>query len=327
MCSGAGRITARLSHMLDLILLVCGLAGLWIGSEVLIHAAISLADRYNVSDAVVGMLILAIGTDLPELFIAFDASFRSLAGEDLSGIIIGSAIGSAIGQLALVIGITGFIGFSPRPWRFALRNSAFLFGAMALLFVFSLDGLIARVEGWVLMAVYGAYLLTLILFKNANKEDGDAIATMPILKTVVHLVFGLAVLLFSAELTVVSATNFAAVVGLSNLGVSAIIIGMGSSLPELSVSIVALMKNRGGLSVGNLLGSNVLDSLLVPGLGAALSPLVVPATVLWLDLPVLALVTFLVLSFLYLSPRGVQKIEAALLLVIYITYALTRIVL
>ena len=150
---------------------------------------------------------------------------------------------------------------------------------------------------------------------------------MPILKTVVHLVFGLAVLLFSAELTVVSATNFAAVVGLSNLGVSAIIIGMGSSLPELSVSIVALMKNRGGLSVGNLLGSNVLDSLLVPGLGAAISPLLVPATVLWLDLPVLALVTFLVLIFLYLSPRGVQKIEAALLLVIYIAYALTRIIL
>lgn len=313
--------------MLDFFLLVCGLAGLWIGSEVLIRAAISLADRYNVSDAVIGMLILAIGTDLPELFIAFDASFRSLAGEDLSGIIIGSAIGSAIGQLGLVIGITGFIGFSPRPWQLALRNSAFLFGAIVLLFVFSLDGLLARAEGWVLIAVYGAYLLTLILWKNTNKDGGDEIVTMSFSKTVVHLVFGLTVLLFAAELTVVSATNFAAAVGLSNLGVSAIIIGMGSSLPELSVSIVALTKNRGGLSVGNLLGSNVLDSLLVPGVGATISPLLVPATVLWLDLPVLALVTFLVLTFLYLSPRGVQKIEAALLLVIYIAYAFTRVIL
>lgn len=313
--------------MLDFFLLICGLAGLWFGSEVLIRAAISLADRYNVSDAVIGMFILAIGTDLPELFIAFDASFRSLDGEDLSGIIIGSAIGSAIGQLGLVIGITGFIGFSSRPWRLALRNSVFLFGAMILLFLFSYDGVIARAEGWALMAVYGAYLLTLIFWKNGSKDAGDEIATMPLPKTLIHMLIGLTVLLFAAELTVVSATDFAAAVGLSNLGVSAIIIGMGSSLPELSVSIIALMKNRGGLSVGNLLGSNVLDSLLVPGLGAAISPLLVPASVLWLDLPVLALVTFLVLVFLYLSPRGVQKIEAALLLGIYMAYALTRVVL
>ena len=124
-----------------------------------------------------------------------------------------------------------------------------------------------------------------------------------------------------------SATEFAAIVGLSNLGVSAVIIGLGSSLPELSISIVALMKNRGGLSVGNLLGSNVLDCLLVPGLGAAISPLVIPATVLWLDLPVLALVTLLVIGFLYFSPRGVQNIEASLLLVIYTGYALVRVVL
>ena len=203
----------------------------------------------------------------------------------------------------------------------------FLFGAMILLFVFSFDGLISRAEGWALMSVYTAYLLTLIFWKSGKNDAGDEIATMPFAKTVVHLCIGLTVLLFAAELTVVSATSFAAAVGLSNLGVSAIIIGMGSSLPELSVSVVALMKNRAGLSVGNLLGSNVLDSLLVPGLGAAISPLLVPVSVLWLDLPVLALVTFLVLAFLYLSPRGVQKIEAALLLAIYMVYALTRVLL
>jgi cation:H+ antiporter len=313
--------------MLDLLLLICGLAGLWIGSEVLIRAAISLTDRFNVSDAVIGMFVLAIGTDLPELFIAFDASFRSLAGEDLSGIVIGSAVGSAIGQLALVFGVAGFIGFSPRPWRLALRNSVFLFGALILLLVFSLDGLITRGEGWVLMATYGAYLCTLVFWQTANEEPEDNEITISMAKAITYLVIGFTVLLLAAELTVVSATNFAADVGLSNLGVSAVIIGLGSSLPELSVSIIALLKNRGGLSVGNLLGSNVLDSLLVPGLGAAISPLAIPASVLWLDLPVLAVVTLLVLGFLYLSPRGIQKIEASLLLVIYTSYALTRVIL
>ena len=313
--------------MLDFFLLICGLAGLWVGSEVLIRAAISLTDHFNVSDAVIGMLVLAIGTDLPELFIAFDASFRSLAGEDLSGIIIGSAVGSSIGQLALVFGITGFIGFSSRPWRLALRNSIFLFGAMILLLVFSLDGLISRSEGWWLIGTYCAYLFTLVFWKSTNGQPADEAAAMPMVKAVAYILGGLAILLLAAELTVVSATDFAASVGLSNLGVSAVIIGLGSSLPELSVSIIALMKNRGGLSVGNLLGSNVLDSLLVPGVGAAISPLVVPVSVLWLDLPVLALVTVLVIGFLYFSPRGVQKIEASLLLVIYTSYALVRVVL
>jgi cation:H+ antiporter len=140
----------------------------------------------------------------------------------------------------------------------------------------------------------------------------------------VLLIVGLALLLVAAELTVVYATRFADLVGLSNLSVSAIIIGLGSSLPELSVSLVALAKNRGGLSVGNLMGSNVLDTSLVPGLGAIISPLAVPVTVLWLDLPVLALLTALVLGFLYLSPRGVKSAEAYLLLAIYAGYVFMR---
>lgn len=311
--------------MLEFFLLACGLAGLWCGSEVLIRGAMALADRYHLPDVLVGMLILAIGTDLPELFITFDASLRSLAGEDLSGIIIGSALGSGIGQLGLVIGITGFIGFSPRPLRRAIRNAVFLFGAIALLVVFSLDGLISQGEGLLLMAVYGAYLCSLIIWPASSTEADNSAGAMPVSQAVFYLFAGLILLLLAAELTVVSAADFAEFLGLSNLAVSAVIIGMGSSLPELSVSIIALLKKRGGLSVGNLMGSNVLDTLLVPGIGAAMSPLVVPVTVLWLDLPVLALVTTLALVFLYVSPRGVKKVEASILLAIYLSYAFFRI--
>ena len=115
-------------------------------------------------------------------------------------------------------------------------------------------------------------------------------------------------------------------VGLSNIAVSAIVIGMGSSLPELSVSFVALLRKRGGLSVGNLVGSNVLDTLLVPGIAAVISPLVVPVAVLMVDLPVLFLATVLVLLFLYVSRRGVRAPEAAVLLTLYVSYAAVRLV-
>jgi cation:H+ antiporter len=122
----------------------------------------------------------------------------------------------------------------------------------------------------------------------------------------------------------VFAAAFAEDVGLSNIAVSAIVIGMGSSLPELSVSFVALLRKRGGLSVGNLVGSNVLDTLLVPGIAAAISPLVVPAAVLIVDLPVLFVTTVLVLTFLYVTGRGIRSPEAAVMLAIYFGYAAVR---
>ena len=310
----------------DFLLLTIGLAGLWLGSETLIRGAMSLADRYRWSDALFGMLVLAVGTDLPELFVAFDASVRSLAGEDLSGIVIGSAIGSTIGQFALVFGVAGFLGFPPMQRKFLPRNITFLLGSIVAVFVFSSDGLITRTEGVLLCAYYAAYLFVLIFRRVEIHGDGDHSANTEVWKAWLILFIGLGLLLVAAELTVKSATSFAEEVGLSNIAVSAVIIGMGSSLPELSVSFVALLRKRGGLSVGNLVGSNVLDTLLVPGLAAIISPLAVPVAILWVDLPVLFVTTIFVLGFLYLSPRGIRKIEGVILVTIYLAYAATRLI-
>jgi len=310
--------------MTDFLLLMIGMAGLWLGSEVLIKGAMSLADRYRLSDALFGMLVLAIGTDLPELFVAFDASFRSLAGEDLSGIVIGSAIGSTIGQFALVFGVAGFIGYEAMNRKFLPRNMFFLLGSIVTVFIFAWDGVITRVEGIILVLYYLSYLAVLILRRAEIPDEGEETSHMDAWRAWLILAAGLGLLLIAAELTVASAAAFADNVGLSDIAVSAIVIGMGSSLPELSVSFVALLRKRGGLSVGNLVGSNVLDTLLVPGIAAVISPVIVPAAILLVDLPVLFVTTFLVLMFLYVTRRGVQKPEAVILLIIYFAYAAVR---
>jgi len=310
--------------MTDFLLLMIGMAGLWLGSEVLIKGAMSLADRYRLSDALFGMLVLAIGTDLPELFVAFDASFRSLAGEDLSGIVIGSAIGSTIGQFALVFGVAGFIGYEAMNRKFLPRNMFFLLGSIVTVFIFAWDGVITRVEGIILVLYYLSYLAVLILRRAEIPDEGEETSHMDAWRAWLILAAGLGLLLIAAELTVASAAAFADNVGLSDIAVSAIVIGMGSSLPELSVSFVALLRKRGGLSVGNLVGSNVLDTLLVPGIAAVISPVIVPAAILLVDLPVLFVTTFLVLMFLYVTRRGVQKPEAVILLIIYFAYAALR---
>jgi cation:H+ antiporter len=276
--------------MLDFLLLLVGLIGLWGGSELLIGAAISLADRFRLSDAYIGMVVLAIGTDLPEIFVAVDASVHSLTGDDYSSIVIGS------------------------------RNAVFLLGGLAAVAAFSLDGVITRTQGWLLIGFYAAYLLSLALWRTPAEPSGDLPPQHALSKDLTWLLLGFLLLLVAAELTVTHAVGFAAYVGLSQLSVSAVIIGIGSSLPELSVSLVALWRGRGGLSVGNLMGSNVLDTLLVPGIGAALSPLAVPPEVITIDIAVQALVTVLVLGFLYASPRGIKTPEALLLLAIYLAY-------
>ncbi|QFU76325.1 sodium:calcium antiporter [Halioglobus maricola] len=306
--------------MLDLFLLVVGLAGLWAGSELLVNAAISIADRFRLSDAYIGMVVLAIGTDLPEIFVAADASIHTLAGEDFSHVVIGSAVGSSMGQLGLVLGIAGCFGFASRPFRRVWRNALFLLGGLAALALFSVDGVISRLQGWALIGCYAAYLASLALWRPAAGDTEPTEPSNTPSRDLVYLLVGFCVLLVAAELTVTHAVSFAAYVGLSQLSVSAVIIGLGSSLPELSVSLIALWRGRGGLSVGNLLGSNVLDTLLVPGIGAAIAPLIVPPEVLFIDIPMLALVTTLALGFLYASPRGIKMPEALLLLSIYLLY-------
>lgn len=306
--------------MLDFLLLIIGLGGLWAGSELLIGAAISLADRTRLSDAFIGMAVLAIGTDLPEIFVAADASLHSLAGKDYSEIVIGSAIGSCIGQFALVFGVAGCFGFASRPFRTGLRNTIFLLGGLAVLAAFSHDGVISRTQGWLLIGCYASYLVSLALWRGPSQPDHIQAPQHSVAKDVTLLVAGFVLLLGAAEMTVTHAVGFAGYIGLSQLSVSAVIIGMGSSLPELSVSLMALWRGRAGLSVGNLMGSNVLDTLLVPGIGAAIYPLTVPPEVISVDIAVLALVTVLVLTFLYISPRGIKMPEALLLLTIYLVY-------
>jgi cation:H+ antiporter len=311
--------------LFDFLLLVVSLAGLWCASELLITAAISIADRYRLSDAYIGMVVLAIGTDLPEIFVAADASLHTLAGKDYSHIVIGSAIGSSIGQLGLVLGIAGCFGFASRPFHRVWRNGLFLLGGLGVVALLCLDGIVSRTDGWILMGCYAAYLLSLALWRPPADSSAATVPRHSLVKDLVWLMVGFLLLLFAAELTVTYAVSFAAYVGWSQLGVSAVLIGLGSSLPELSVSLIALWRGRGGLSVGNLMGSNVLDTLLVPGIGAAISPLLVPAEILTLDIPILGLVTALALGFLYASPRGIKLPEALLLLAIYLAYVGIRV--
>jgi cation:H+ antiporter len=303
---------------MELLLLAVGIAGLWLGTELTIRGALAVAQRHNLSEWVVGLLILSIGSDLPELAVAVDAGVKVLMGQDASGVVIGTSIGSVVAQIGLVLGLAALISPLVLPRRVVYRYGAVLLAATVLLFALGYDGRISRVDGLVLVAAYLAYLLGLM-----NGVASAEAPTQPLapggLRAWLGLAAGLALVIGGSELTVTSVVGIARTFELSETVISILVIGLGTSLPELSISISAIIKRRTALSVGNIIGSNVLDTLLPIGLAALIAPLAFDRIFLTFDLPYIFVLTAVVLGLL-VGRRGLTRLEGVPILVLYGVY-------
>ena len=301
-----------------MILLGIGLLGLWLGTRWIISGALGVAGLFNLPHTFVGLAILSVGTDLPEVFVSVEASLLQLNGIESSGIITGNAIGSSISQITVVLGIAGlFMVFTmPRPALF--RNGFFLLASIFLLYTLGYDGTINRLEAGLLIGLYGLYYY--VLLRSDLDPDGEPTDASPTkLRIAFYLVAGLGVLMYSAHLVVDNALLLVEEWGVKQSFVGIAIIGLGTSLPELAVSVGAAFRKSAGLSIGNIIGSNVFDGLIPVGLGGLISPVHVSQPLLAFDLPILFAVTGLVLIFLA-TKRGISRLEGIVLIAIYVAY-------
>ena len=307
---------------MELLLLILGVAGLWIGSELTIDSALKIAKRHSLSDFFVGLAILSIGSDLPELAIAIDGGIKNYLGGQVSDIIVGASLGSVAGQTGFVLGISGLVGYLTLPKRYIYRHGAVLLGALIILFLASLDGSVNRTEGITLITLYLVYVMSLL-----RVETAQAVETEP--KTRLRfspwllVALGVCIIVGSSELTVNSVVILANQFNISKAFISVVIIGLGSSLPELTISVSAIMKKQTRLSVGNIIGSNVLDTLLPIGIAATISPIAFAREFRMFDLPYIFFLT-LVTLFLFIRVRGLQRREAGIILGLYLVYLAVR---
>ncbi len=309
--------------MMAFLLLCVGLAGLWWGTELAVRAAIRIADARGLSQAFVGMTILAIGTDVPELVMSIVAGIERLQGIETSGIVVGSAVGSCLGQIGLVLGIAGLTGYLTLKRSRIWTDGVMLLGSIVLFGLVLFDGEIDRVEGGLLITIYVIYFLLLI--RREQRSETRAKARSIPWREGLQCALGLTLVAGFSHLVLSSALTLADSWGLKQTVVGIALIGVGTSLPELALSISAVRKKAGGLSVGNILGSNIFDMLVPPGFAALIAELSIDAAqVLALDLPVLFLISLLALIF-FTKKRGLQKIEAASLLLAYLVYAVLRV--
>ena len=307
---------------MEFLALFAGLAGLWLGTEATIRGAVAIAERLGVSEFIVGVAILSIGSDLPELAIAVDAAIKIVNGVDASDLIVGSSLGSSLGQIGFVLGAAGLVAFLTLPRRVVLQHGAVLLGSILFLGLFGYDGVVTRTEGASLVVLYAIYLW-LLLTDTRNPADVEEDGHANIWASILYLVIGLAVVIGSAELTVESAKRLAESFEIEQSFIAIIIIGLGSSLPELSISMAAVIKRRTHLSVGNLIGSNVFDTLVPVGVAASITNLNFNPAMLRFEVPFLFVLTLIVLLF-FATTKGIKKHEAAIILGLYLVYAIIK---
>ncbi len=259
------------------ILTVVGLVMLCFGGNWLVRGSVSIAKKFRISNIVIGMTIVAYGTSTPEL-----AASIAAAGEH-SAIILGNIVGSNIANVGMVIGVAAIL-VPLAIQKLTLRKEIpIMLGVSALLVLLSIDGEISQFDGAILLVGLGVFAS--YTFRDAlkqrkeNKEESEPEKNNVYLKSFALLGIGIILLYFGAELTVDNAIILAKEFGLSEKIIGLTVIAIGTSLPELITSIIAIRKGHADIGVGNIIGSNIYNILMIMGVGAALGGVMIASDV------------------------------------------------
>ena len=311
--------------MLDVVFLVGGLALILLGANGLTDGAAAVAKRFNISDLVIGLTIVAFGTSAPELVISVMSALSGSA--DMA---IGNVVGSNLFNALAIIGVTAMVmpikvgegTLSKEIPLVVLASVVLAFMGNDMLLDNGEANVISRIDGLVLLAFFMIFLrYTFAIARNGSEEaEGEEIKEMPMWKSVLFIVGGLAGLVYGGQLFVDGASGIAASLGVSESTIGLTIVAGGTSLPELATSVTAALKKNPGIAIGNVIGSNLFNIFLVLGCSATISPLPMGG-INNIDISVLvgSAVLFWIVGWFF-KKRTITRSEGALLTACYIAY-------
>lgn len=302
------------------------------GADFLVNGASSLAKRFNVSDIAIGLTVVAMGTSAPELVV----NIISGAKGDANGIIFGNIIGSNIFNVFLILGISAII-YPLTVQKNALWKEVPYSFFVAVLFVILVnDGFISDLfnngstenvlsvsDGWILMGLFLVFILYIFMNLKRHPEEieGEDVILYGSLKTTVMILFGIAGLIFGGQMIVDNAVKIAKIFEVSDELIGLTILAAGTSLPELATSAVAAFQKKSDLAVGNIVGSNIFNLLLVLGATAVISgDLAFDVALNW-DLGFMLVGTLLLFLFMFtLNKFKLDRAEGFVYLLCFIAY-------
>ena len=310
--------------MLNVLFLLLGIALLTVGGEALIRGSLAAAKRLDVSPLLSGLVIVGFGTSAPELVVSVNAAI-----EGRPDIAIGNVVGSNIGNILLILGVCALITpLAVKP--LALRRDAVTVAAASLLFLVLVGGsALGRLDAALFLGALAAYLVWAYWserFRAApsgelHQAEAEELSTVPksVLWTVIAVVLGLLFLIAGSQVLLIGAIGIAAHFGVPEAVIGLTLVAVGTSLPELSISVIAAIRGHSDVAVGNILGSNIFNLLGILGVSALLQPLPVHARILQFDQWVMLGTSLLLLFFLY-TERRLSRAEGGVLLVGYGIY-------
>ncbi|MFV0347780.1 MAG: calcium/sodium antiporter [Halodesulfovibrio sp.] len=305
--------------------IIIGLVLLVWSADRFVDGAASTARHFGMPPLLIGMVIVGFGTSVPEMLVS---ALSAVQGNP--GLALGNAYGSNIANIALILGAAALISPISVHSQVLRRELPLLLGISVISLLLLWDGNLSRADSAILLILFACIMGWSIMQGmrartdtfSTEMDDEMASSTMPLKKSVMWLVVGLVLLILSSRMLVWGAVTIAQSLGVSDLIIGLTIVALGTSLPELASSVAAALKKEHDIALGNVLGSNLFNTLAVVGIAGSIHPLEVENAVLFRDMPIMLGLT-LSLVFMGLCGRKnarINRFEACLLLLSYVGY-------
>jgi len=300
--------------LIDIVLIIAGVAMVLYGADRLTEGASALARRMNVPEIIIGLTIVAAGTSAPELFVSLVSALKGT-----SGMAIGNVVGSNTMNAMLIVGCAAMVAPMTISKSTVRKDIPFAVFASVLLPLLALDSFLGRIDGVILLAGFAAFMYyTLSQAKGGKTEPATEVKTINPWMSAFFVFLGLALLVIGSNIFVDSASRVAYSLGISEGVVGLTIVAGGTSLPELATSVVAARKGQSAIAIGNVIGSNVFNILMILGLTATISPMQIQGITM-IDFSLMLGSVILVWLFSR-TKYTVERWEGLLLVVGYLVY-------
>lgn len=301
--------------LLNIIWMIAGIALVLWGADRLTDGAVAIAERMHISQMVIGLTIVAMGTSMPEFFVSFMSALK-----DTPDMAVGNVVGSNIFNTLLIVGCAALVTPIMILPATVKKDIPFAMVASVVLLLMCLDGNISRIDAVVLLVLFVVFMYFTLKGAKENEQamqQTSAKGGKPFM-SVVWIVVGLVCLVFGSNLFVDAATVIARQLGVSDAVIGLTIIAGGTSFPELATSVVSARKGQSGIAIGNVLGSNVFNILLILGVTGVMSPMTLQGiTTVDLTMLVVSMVMLWLFSF---TKYTLARWEGALLTIVFIGY-------
>lgn len=300
----------------QILVLIVGIVVVLKGADFLTAGAVSLASRMGIPQIVIGLTIVAMGTSMPEFFVSLMSAINGTP--DLA---VGNVVGSNIFNALLIVGCAAMAAPITIQYATVKKDIPFALVASVVLMMMCLDSNISRLDALVLLAMFAIFMMYTLKGAKQGAATEDAQPSgqpMGAVKAVLLMAAGLACLVFGSDVFVDNASAVARSLGVSDAVIGLTIVAGGTSLPELATSVVAARKGNSGIAIGNVLGSNVFNILMILGITGLITPMNI-AGITTVDLSMLVISMILLWLFSFTKYK-IERWEGALLTVVFIGY-------